>query len=259
LKSFVRTTCIDDISSNEVFSWHIREGAFERLNPPWQQFKVIERKGNIQSNGTVKIKMKIGGGGPIRITWLVKHSDYVEGKQFKDMQIKGLFSSWIHTHLFKSIELSSSYILEDHIKYSLPGGALSEIIASPLINKKLNQMFDYRHRLSRDDLVVHATANKIRGDDRPMTIGITGSSGFLGSSLIPFLTTGGHRVIRFIRRHCPSHNDDNVSSNQQNVKFIQWDPSSEDYVDVFSLNDKIDNNIDAVVNLAGENIFGSIS
>jgi uncharacterized protein len=72
--------------------------------------------------------------------WLVKHSDYVEGKQFRDSQIKGLFSSWTHTHLFKSLELSSC-MLEDHIQYSLPGGTLSEIIASHLIDKKLNQMF----------------------------------------------------------------------------------------------------------------------
>jgi uncharacterized protein (TIGR01777 family) len=243
VKSFIRTTHIDGISSNELFAWHIREGAFERLNPPWQQFKVIERKGNIQNNGTVKIKMKIGG--PIHTTWLVKHSDYVEGKQFKDSQIKGLFSSWTHTHLFNSLELSSC-ILDDHIEYSLPGGTVSEIIASSLINKKLNQMFGYRHLLTRNDLRVHATANKIRGNDRPMTIGITGSSGFLGSSLIPFLTTGGHRVIRFVR-HPTRDNDFNL----KNVKSVQWNPSSA------SLDDKIDNeNIDAVVNLAGENIFG---
>jgi ligand-binding SRPBCC domain-containing protein len=89
LRSFVSTTRIDDVSSNEVFSWHIREGAFERLNPPWQQFKVIDRKGNIQNGGTVKIKMNIGG--PIHTTWVVKHSDYLEGKQFRDSQIKGLF------------------------------------------------------------------------------------------------------------------------------------------------------------------------
>jgi uncharacterized protein len=56
LKSFIHNTRIDDISSNEVFSWHIREGAFERINPPWQQFKVIERKGSIQSNGTSQDK-----------------------------------------------------------------------------------------------------------------------------------------------------------------------------------------------------------
>jgi uncharacterized protein len=247
VKSFIHTTHINGISSNELFRWHIREGAFERLNPPWHQFKVIERKGNIQNGGTVKIKIKIAG--PIHTTWLVKHSDYVEGKQFRDSQIKGLFSSWTHTHLFNSFENSSS-ILDDHIEYSLPGGMLGETIASPLINKKLNQMFDYRHRLTREDLRVHATANKIRGSDRPMTIGITGSSGFLGSSLIPFLTTGGHRVIRFIRHPVSDGIDDTF--NFKNVKSIEWNPSSS-----ASLNDEIDNeNIDAVVNLSGENIFG---
>jgi uncharacterized protein (TIGR01777 family) len=247
VKSFIHTTHINGISSNELFAWHIREGAFERLNPPWQQFKVIERKGNVQSNGTVKIKMKIAG--PIHTTWLVKHSDYIQGKQFKDSQIKGLFSSWTHTHLFNSLELSSC-ILDDHIEYSLPGGTLSEIIVSPLINKKLNQMFGYRHRLTSDDLRVHATANKIRGNEKPMTIGITGSSGFLGSSLIPFLTTGGHRVIRFIRHH-PTYDD---KLDLKNVKSIQWNPSSS-YTDISSLNDN-NNRMDAVVNLAGENIFG---
>lgn len=108
-------------------------------------------------------------------------------------------------------------------------------------------MFYYRHSLTRGDLTVHSTVNEIRGNDRPITMGITGSSRYLGSSLIPFLTTWGHRVIRFIIRRSASHNDDN-GSNQQNVKFIQWDPSS-DCVDAFSLNDKIDNshNMDAVV------------
>ncbi|HEY6884605.1 MAG TPA: TIGR01777 family oxidoreductase [Nitrososphaeraceae archaeon] len=251
MKFFIHTTHINGTSSNELFAWHIREGTFERLNPPWQQFKVLERKGNIQSNGTVKIKMKIAG--PIHTTWLVKHSDYVEGKQFKDSQIKGLFSSWTHTHLFNSLELSSC-ILDDHIEYSLPGGTLSEIIASPLINKKLNQMFGYRHRLTRDDILAHANANKIRGNDGPMTIGITGSSGFLGSSLIPFLTTGGHRVIRFIR-NSPTTDYDKLDS--KNVKSIQWNPySSPPYTDVSSLTTTNNKQMDAVVNLAGENIFG---
>lgn len=247
MKSFIRTTHIDKISSNELFAWHIREGAFERLNPPWHQFKVTERRGNIQNGGTVKIKMKIAG--PIHTTWLVKHSDYIEGKQFRDSQIKGLFSSWTHTHLFNSLKLSSS-ILDDHIEYSLPCGILTERIVSPLINKKLNQMFVYRHRLTIEDLLIHAIANKIRGNGRPMTIGITGSSGFIGSSLIPFITTGGHRVIRFIRHPVSDDND------TKNVKSIVWNASSASACR-YILHDEIDNqNIDAVVNLAGENIFG---
>jgi ligand-binding SRPBCC domain-containing protein len=94
VKSFISTTRIDDISSNEAFSWHIREGAFERINPPWQQFKVIERKGSIQSNGTVKIKMNIGG--PFHTTWLVKHSDYIEGEQLEILRLLDFFH---HGHI----------------------------------------------------------------------------------------------------------------------------------------------------------------
>ena len=254
MKSFIRTTHIDGISSNEVFSWHTREGAFERINPPWQQFKVIERKGSIQSNGTIKIKMNIAG--PINTTWLVKHSDYIEGKQFRDTQIKGIFTSWRHTHLFKPVG-QSSCILEDHIEYSLPGGAIARMITSPLINKKLDQMFDYRHRITREDLYLHAAVNKIRGNNRPMNIAISGSSGFIGSSLIPFLTTGSHKVIRLVRTTGSTSDHDNYNDNNRNlnnVKSIQWNPSSA-YLDASSLNYKNDN-IYAVINLAGENIFG---
>jgi uncharacterized protein len=66
------------MSPNELFEWHLKEGAFERLNPPWQRFKVIERKGNIQNGGTIKVKIKIGG--PLHTTWLLKHSDYMKDK-----------------------------------------------------------------------------------------------------------------------------------------------------------------------------------
>jgi uncharacterized protein len=153
--------------------------------------------------------------GPIHTTWLVMHSDYIDGKQFIATQIKGVFTSWTHTHLFKSIG-QSSCTLEDHIEYSLPRGALSRMVTSRLINKKLNQMFDYRHHITREDLRFHAAVNKIRGNNAPMTIAITGSSGFIGSSLIPFLTTGGYRVVRLVRHlTSPDHN-----LNLKNVKSI---------------------------------------
>ncbi|HEY7228021.1 MAG TPA: TIGR01777 family oxidoreductase [Nitrososphaeraceae archaeon] len=238
------------MSPNELFEWHLREGAFERLNPPWQRFKVIERKGNIQNGGTIKVKIKIGG--PLHTTWLLKHSDYMKDKQFRDIQIEGIFKSWTHTHLFKQLGLSSSE-LEDNIEYSLPGGKIGRAIASDLIDKKLNKIFCYRHRITRGDIQVHSAVNKIRGNDGPMTIAITGSSGFIGSSLIPFLTTGGHRVIRLIRD--PKSPDcDGNNKDLKNIMFIQWNPSSA-YADVSSLNGN-NYNIDAVVNLAGENIFG---
>ena len=30
------------VSAEEVFTWHERPGAFERLTPPWEKVKVLE-------------------------------------------------------------------------------------------------------------------------------------------------------------------------------------------------------------------------
>jgi uncharacterized protein (TIGR01777 family) len=70
-----------------------------------------------------------------------------------------------------------------------------------------------------------------------MHIAVTGASGLVGSALVPFLTTGGHRVVRVVRS-APKPDDD----------AIQWDPQA-GQLDPASLE-----GLDAVVHLAGENI-----
>src|SRR2546425_7066266 len=62
-----------------------------------------------------------------------------------------------------------------------------------------------------------------------MKIAVTGSTGLVGSALVPLLTNGGHNVVRLRR---PGN----------------WDPEK-GTIDPFILN-----GIDAVVHLAGENI-----
>lgn len=69
-----------------------------------------------------------------------------------------------------------------------------------------------------------------------MNILISGSSGLVGSTLIPALRDGGHRVTRLVRRSPESENE------------VQWDPSS-GTIDRAGLEGH-----DAVVHLAGENI-----
>ncbi len=75
-----------------------------------------------------------------------------------------------------------------------------------------------------------------------MKIAITGSTGLVGSVLIPFLLTGGHQVIRLVRK-ARDTNDDGTSS-------ILWGPDQEE------LNASELEGVDAVINLAGESIAG---
>jgi uncharacterized protein (TIGR01777 family) len=69
-----------------------------------------------------------------------------------------------------------------------------------------------------------------------MKVAVTGSSGLIGSALVPFLTAGGHEVVRLVRR-APEAKDE-----------ARWDPETGE-VDRAALE-----GADAVVNLSGENI-----
>jgi uncharacterized protein len=71
-----------------------------------------------------------------------------------------------------------------------------------------------------------------------MKVAVTGSSGLVGSALVPFLTTGGHEVVRLVR-HAPKAKDE-----------ARWEPEA-GAIDSAALE-----GVDAVVHLAGENIAG---
>ncbi|HVR73880.1 MAG TPA: TIGR01777 family oxidoreductase [Planctomycetota bacterium] len=68
-----------------------------------------------------------------------------------------------------------------------------------------------------------------------MNILVTGSSGLVGSALVPYLTAGGHRVTRLVRSR-PKEGE------------ASWDPDS-GQIDAAVLE-----GLDAVVHLAGENV-----
>ncbi len=57
-------------SADEVYAWHLRPGAFERLSPPWQYTRVIERSGDVEHGGTLVFAYH---NGPLRGRWVAVH------------------------------------------------------------------------------------------------------------------------------------------------------------------------------------------
>jgi uncharacterized protein (TIGR01777 family) len=67
---------------------------------------------------------------------------------------------------------------------------VGRLFGGPFAVHTLEAVFGYRHSITRADLERHA---QFASHPR-LTIAITGASGLIGSSLTPFLTTGGHTV-----------------------------------------------------------------
>ena len=93
-------------------------------------------------------------------------------------------------------------------------------------------MFRYRHDTTTTDLAAH---DRFHGRGT-LRLAISGSSGLLESYLTPFLTTGGHTVLRLVRD----------GSAGPNIPWSLLDSPQK-------LADALDG-VDAVVHLAGENI-----
>jgi len=251
-----------DLPLTCLFQWHLRNGAFERLNPPWHPLYIIFKKGSIDNEGIVIVKMPIIKN--LGFKWKINHKDYIQNKSFKDVQVKGIFSYWEHQHIFSTSSLNSlssssdginKSTLEDNIKYSLPFGPIGNIL-SPIVDNNLSSMFKYRHRITKIDNNAHLKFK----NQNINSILISGSSGFIGSSLIPFLSTGGYNITRLLRNKLNLNYD--IAKRIYLNKDGYIDNSIIDYNNKNNssntISDSIDtnNNFDAIINLNGESIFG---
>lgn len=218
-----------DCSAAELYNWHARPGALERLIPPWEDTWVLERnREGIRAGTRARLRVHFG---PIPLSWHALHLTDEPGKSFCDEQSRGPFAFWRHQHLFTDSGDGGS-ILEDRIEYRMRLHALMPPVMKKHLWKRLENTFACRHATLAADLAVHK-----RCSSRPLRFLVSGAGGVLGRELIPFLTTGGHDVWRLVRRvpRTGSHE-------------VYWNPVQGE-IDAGGLP-----NIDGIIHLAGENI-----
>jgi ligand-binding SRPBCC domain-containing protein len=128
-------------SAGAVFAFHERPDALQLLIPPGEPIKILEHIGGIQNGARVVLQM---GYWPFAIRWVARHQGYVEGRQFQDVQERGPFKSWEHTHTVVPAAACCCKLI-DHIEYELPFGWLGGLGRS-FVERQLRKTFEYRHR-----------------------------------------------------------------------------------------------------------------
>jgi uncharacterized protein (TIGR01777 family) len=216
----------------EVYDWHARPGALQRLSPPWEPVKLLEHTGGIGNGARAVLEVRLG---PVPVRWVAEHRDCVPGRRFTDIQLEGPFARWEHTHRFEPVDTDAS-LLEDRVEYALPLEPASSLLSGHLVSGKLQRMFDFRHRVTARDLALH-DRYRLGGSRRFV---VSGASGLLGSNLCAVLSTGGHVPIALVRESSRAPSTAAGS--------VIWDPMS-GAIDAERLE-----GADCVVHLAGESI-----
>jgi uncharacterized protein (TIGR01777 family) len=213
----------------EVFAWHRRPRAFERLTPPWEDVRVRDSSGGIDPGGRVVLELRKG---PATLVWEVEHTLLEENRLFVDEQRSGPFKQWRHEHRFESLSPDRSAV-EDVVEWEAPMGVLGATFGTGYIEASLSRMFRFRGERLKGDLALHARVRAAR--PAPMVVAITGAGGLIGTALTAVLASGGHEVRRVSRGRGGE---------------IQWDPMR-GTLDAAALE-----GVDSVVHLAGEPISG---
>ena len=124
----------------DVFSFFARPENLEVITPPWVGFRILTPPPIEMREGTLidyRIRLK---GVPIR--WRTEITAWDPPHRFVDVQLRGPYRRWVHTHSFREVE--GGTLVEDSVEYAVPGGRLIERL---FVRRDIERIFDYRSRV----------------------------------------------------------------------------------------------------------------
>lgn len=205
----------------EVFSFFEDPVNLKKLTPSDLGFE-ITTPGPIVMKAGVLIDYVVRPFG-IPCRWRTRIETYERPSSFSDVQEKGPYALWHHTHAFASERGGTR--MTDTVRYRLPfepfGG-----IAAPLVARELERIFDFR-------AAAVASLFPARGGVS-MRIVVAGGSGFIGRRLVRALRERGDEVV--------------VLSRGAGAGLTVWNPS-----DPGSCRSALEG-ADAVINLCGAGV-----
>lgn len=185
MRNFVHHSIIE-APVHELFSWHLRERAFERLTPPWLDVQVKGGPQRLEKGLNVELVARRFG---IPMNMAFEVIEFESDKKFVDRQIKGPFAYWLHEHIFEDLSDGKS-AMHDDIDFELPLAAATEPFMGRFFDDDLLKMFRYRHEILQKDL-----SSYMKNRECPrMRVLVFGQPNHLTDPLLDYLATQGHFV-----------------------------------------------------------------
>ena len=124
----------------EVFTFFSDPANLEQITPSFLRFRVLGATTTLVENGTlIDYALRLHA---IPLRWQSRIESWMPGRKFVDVQTRGPYALWHHTHEFEPDD--GGTIIRDRVRYRLPFGALGDAIAGWLVRRDLHAVFDFR-------------------------------------------------------------------------------------------------------------------
>ena len=129
-------------SPAEIFPYFSSETNLEQITPPFLNFRVVGKSTPEIREGTVlDYKLNLHG---VPITWQSRIDEWDPGRKFVDVQTKGPYSKWEHTHEF--VPLAGGTLIRDRVLYRLPMGWLGNAFGAWKVESDVEEIFNFRRK-----------------------------------------------------------------------------------------------------------------
>jgi len=135
---------------NKTFSFFKESENLERITPGFLKFKILNQSTpEIQEGTKINYQLSLHG---LPVTWQSQITGWNPNAVFSDIQTKGPYSHWSHTHQFE--EKNGGTLIKDRVLYKIPFGLFGDLVAGKWIKKDLEAVFNYRYK-TIDTLMAH--------------------------------------------------------------------------------------------------------
>jgi ligand-binding SRPBCC domain-containing protein len=125
---------------DDVFAFFANAKNLEAITPLWLGFRILSPEPIAMQAGARIVYRLYWRRLPLR--WVSEIRSWNPPASFTDVQIRGPYSRWHHTHTFQAVE--GGTLIRDAVEYSLPFGPLGRIAHIAVVKANLNAIFDYR-------------------------------------------------------------------------------------------------------------------
>jgi uncharacterized protein (TIGR01777 family) len=127
---------------DQAFPFFSDPANLEKITPAFLRFRVLGTTTAQIGNGTlINYALRLHG---LPLRWQSRIESWEPNRTFVDMQTRGPYALWHHTHEFDPDD--GGTVIRDRVRYRLPFGALGDLIAGWMVRRDLEAVFDFRRQ-----------------------------------------------------------------------------------------------------------------
>jgi len=130
----------------DVFAFFSNPNNLARITPAGVGFRIVSApERSLRQGDRIEYRIRVSG---VPLTWVTLITSWDENRSFSDLQEKGPYRRWLHTHSFE--EVNGRTVMHDHVDYELPLGFLGRIFGGWFVRRQLDAIFEYREKVIKE-------------------------------------------------------------------------------------------------------------